>query len=128
MLIVWRRPEALRKVIDAIRPVAPSSLFIACDGPRPDHQDEAQKVAATRAVIDAQIDWPCKIERLYSDINQGCSIGPMRAITWFFDQVEEGIILEDDCLPHPISFRIAQPCLSVIVMIPESAVLVATAF
>jgi hypothetical protein len=27
-----------------------------------------------------------------------------RAITWFFEQVEEGIILEDDCVPHPDFF------------------------
>ena len=27
-----------------------------------------------------------------------------RAISWFFEQVEEGIILEDDCVPHPDFF------------------------
>ena len=43
-------------------------------------------------------------QRLYSDVNQGCRLGVSRAITWFFDQVEEGIILEDDCVPHPDFF------------------------
>ena len=104
LLIIWRRPDILRQVIDAIRPVAPIRLFVACDGPRPDCPDEARKVAATRQVIEQDINWPCQIERLYSDENQGCSAGPIRAITWFFDQVEEGIILEDDCVPHPDFF------------------------
>jgi len=94
----------LRQVIDAIRPVAPTLLFVACDGPNPTRPGEAEKVAATRAVIEDEIDWPCQIEKLYSDVNQGCSIGPSRAITWFFDHVEEGIILEDDCVPHPDFF------------------------
>jgi hypothetical protein len=104
LLIAWRRPHTLRQVIDAIRPVAPSRLYVACDGPNSERPDEAEKVAATRAVIEHAIDWPCQIERLYSDVNQGCSVGPIRAISWFFEQVEEGIILEDDCVPHPDFF------------------------
>jgi len=104
LLIAWRRPHTLRQVIDAIRPIAPTRLFVACDGPNPEHPCEAEKVAATRAVIEQEIDWPCQIERLYSDVNQGCRLGVSRAITWFFEQVEEGIILEDDCVPHPDFF------------------------
>jgi hypothetical protein len=84
--------------------VAPKRLYVACDGPNPDCPGEAEKVAATRAVIEQEIDWPCQIERLYSDVNQGCRLGVSRAISWFFEQVEEGIILEDDCVPHPDFF------------------------
>lgn len=104
LLLAWRRPHTLRQVIDAIRPVAPTRLYVACDGPNPERPGEAEKVAATRAVIEHEIDWPCQIERLYSDVNQGCRLGVSRAITWFFEQVEEGIILEDDCVPHPDFF------------------------
>lgn len=100
LLIVWRRPHTLRQVINAIRPLAPSRLFVACDGPNPNRLGEDEKVAATRAVIDHEIDWPCHIERLYSNVNLGCRLGVSRAITWFFEHVEEGIILEDDCVPH----------------------------
>lgn len=104
LLIAWRRPHTLRQVIDAIRPVAPSRLYVACDGPNPERPGEAEKVAATRAVIEHEIDWPCQIDRLYADVNQGCRLGVSRAISWFFDHVEEGIILEDDCVPHPDFF------------------------
>lgn len=104
LLITWSRPHTLRQVINAIRPVAPTRLFVACDGPNPEQPGETEKVAATRAVIEHEIDWPCQIERLYSDVNQGCRLGVSRAITWFFEQVEEGIILEDDCVPHPDFF------------------------
>ena len=104
LLIVWRRPETLRQVIDAIRCVAPTRLFVACDGPNADRPGEADKVAMTRSVIEAEIDWPCNLECRYSDVNQGCSVGPTNAITWFLQEVEEGIILEDDCVPHPDFF------------------------
>lgn len=63
--------------------MVPTRIFVACDGPNPDRPGEAEKVADTRQVIKLEIDWPCKIERLYSDVNQGCSIGPIRAISWF---------------------------------------------
>lgn len=104
LLLAWRRPNSLRQVIDAIRPVAPSCLFVACDGANSERPGEAEKVMATRRVIEQEIDWPCQIERLYSDVNQGCRLGVSRAITWFFENVEEGIILEDDCVPHPDFF------------------------
>jgi hypothetical protein len=105
LLITWRRPHTLRQVIDAIRPLAPTRLYVACDGPSPERPGEAEKVAATRRVIEQEIDWPCQLERLYSDVNQGCRIGVSRALSWFFDQVVEGIILEDDCVPHPDFFN-----------------------
>jgi hypothetical protein len=112
LLIAWRRPQTLRQVIDAIRPVAPTRLYVACDGPNPERPGEAEKVAATRAVIESEIDWPCHIERLYSNVNQGCRLGVSRAISWFFEQVEEGIILEDDCLPAQSFFPFCEGLLA----------------
>lgn len=111
LLIAWRRPHTLRQVINAMRPVAPRRLFVACDGANPNRPGEAEKVAATRELIEQEIDWPCQIERLYSDLNQGCRLGVSRAITWFFERVEEGIILEDDCVPHPVFFSYCQTLL-----------------
>ena len=83
-----------------LRPLSPYYLFVACDGPNPKRVGEVDKVYATRNVIETDIDWPCNINRLYSNSNQGCRLGVSRAITWFFSHVEQGIILEDDCVPH----------------------------
>ena len=104
LLLAWRRPHTTQQVINAIRAVKPTHMFVACDGPNPDRPGEAAKVMATRQVIEREIDWLCTIERRYSEVNQGCKLGVSRAITWFFDQVEAGIILEDDCVPHPDFF------------------------
>ena len=98
LLITWRRPDTTRQVIDAMRCVAPSKIYVASDGPRT--EKEAHKVLATRDLIKAAIDWPCEIKTRYSEINQGCECGVSSAITWFFDHEHEGIILEDDCVPH----------------------------
>jgi len=79
-------------------------VFVACDGPRENNDYELRRVAETREVIETEIDWDCKIEKLYSSTNQGCRVGVSRAISWFFSQVNDGIILEDDCIPHPDFF------------------------
>ena len=52
-----------------------------------------------------RVDWPCRVERNYSDVNLGCGVRPATGISWVFEQVEEAILLEDDCLPHPTFFR-----------------------
>jgi len=52
----------------------------------------------TRSVVE-QIDWPCELHTLFRDRNLGCKKAVSDAISWFFSQVDAGIILEDDCLP-----------------------------
>jgi len=101
LLIAWRRPETIRRVIEAIRPIAPTRMFLACDGASPDRTGEEEQVRATQAVLEAEIDWPCVVKRRYSLINQGCRLGVSNAISWFFKEVDEGIIIEDDCVAHP---------------------------
>jgi len=100
LLIAWRRPSATKMVLEQIRKAAPSRLYIACDGPSIDRPGENDKVLAVREIIKKSIDWPCEVFTLYSDINQGCRLGVVKAINWFFENEDEGIILEDDCVPH----------------------------
>ncbi len=105
MLIAWRRPKTTAHVMTAIRAVRPAQLFIAVDGPDEEQRPgEAAKVSATIKTIEQQIDWPCHVERRYSTTNLGCRVGVTGAIDWFFEHVDEGIILEDDCVPHPEFF------------------------
>jgi len=89
--------------------VAPTRIFVASDGPNPERLGEAKKVPTTGAVIEHEIDWPCQIERLYSDVNQGCRVGVSSAITWFFEQVEEGINLVIGFVASPCIFPYPPP-------------------
>jgi hypothetical protein len=99
LLIVYNRPDKTKRVLEAIRNVEPAKLFIVADGPKVgSHGDEAL-VAETRAVFDS-IDWECQVSNLYRSENLGLKRSVGEGISWFFDHVEEGIILEDDCIPH----------------------------
>ena len=44
------------------------------------------------------------MKTLFSDKNLGCKKGVSKAVSWFFEHEEQGIILEDDCVPHPDFF------------------------
>jgi hypothetical protein len=78
--------------------------LVIADGPRADRPGEPEKCAAARAVVE-NIDWDCEVLRNFSEVNLGCGTRPASGISWVFQNVEEAIILEDDCLPHPAFFR-----------------------
>jgi hypothetical protein len=103
LFLIFNRPAETARVFQTIRAQQPRRLFLAADGPRADRADEAELVRQTREIV-AKVDWPCEVQALFREENLGCGRAVSGAITWFFDQVEEGIILEDDCLPHPDFF------------------------
>ena len=105
LLILFNRPEPTRLVLEAVRQARPARLYVAADGPRPAHPTDAARCAETRALVMAGVDWPCQVRTLFGTTNQGCGLGPAAAISWFFEQEPEGIVLEDDCLPTPDFFR-----------------------
>jgi len=99
LLLIFNRLDTTKQVFDMIRKVAPLKLYIASDGPREKREEEAEKVRTVREYILNSIDWDCKVKTLFREKNLGCGKAISRAITWFFENEEMGIILEDDCLP-----------------------------
>ncbi len=110
VFIIFKRPDTTEKVFEAIRQAKPPKLLVIADGPRPDRPGEAEKCAATRAIID-RVDWDCEVMKNYSEINLGCKDRVSTGLDWVFNTVEEAIILEDDCLPHPTFFRFCEELL-----------------
>ncbi|WP_080055446.1 hypothetical protein [Spirosoma aerolatum] len=110
LLIVFNRPEIAKKALYQISLAKPKYLYIAADGPRHAKPDDIQKCAETREIV-KQIDWQCELKTLFQEENKGCGYGPAEAISWFFSHVEQGIILEDDCLPSPSFFNFCEELL-----------------
>jgi len=104
LLIAFNRPHTTAQVFDAIRKAQPPRLYVAVDGPRPDRPHEIDLCNQVREIV-SQVDWPCTLATLFRTSNLGCRDGATSAIDWFFEHEPEGIILEDDCLPHPDFFR-----------------------
>lgn len=104
LFLVFNRPEPTFRVFEAIREARPEKLYVAADGPRRTRPGEAESCAQVRRVVE-RVDWPCQVKTLFREQNVGCRRAVSEAITWFFESEEEGIILEDDCLPSPDFFR-----------------------
>jgi hypothetical protein len=105
---IFRRPDLTTQVFEAIRQAKPKKLLVVADGPR--NESEAILCQQARAVIET-VDWDCEILRNYVDENLGCRKRVSSGLDWVFAQVEEAIVLEDDCLPSPSFFSFCQTLL-----------------
>lgn len=109
LLITFNRPAHTRCVLERILEVRPQGLYVFQDGARVGNENDVQKCTEVRQTVDELWDnYKSKVKeqnaptihRYYSDVNLGCGPGPAAAISWFFSQVEQGIIIEDDAVPH----------------------------
>jgi hypothetical protein len=105
---IFNRPNLTSIVFDAIAQAKPKKLLIVADGPR--FPEEAEKCREAKAVIE-RVDWDCEVLTNLSDKNLGCGIRVSSGLDWVFSEVEEAIILEDDCLPSPSFFYFCETLL-----------------
>ncbi|MGI9652435.1 nucleotide-diphospho-sugar transferase [Chryseobacterium sp. RLHN22] len=111
LFLIFKREQSSLCVLNEIRKAKPTHLYIAADGPREDNNDDIINCEKTRKAVLKAIDWECEVKTLFRDINRGCGYGPAEAITWFFNQVEYGIILEDDIIPSQSFFSFCEELL-----------------
>ena len=104
LLLIWRRPIHVKKVINSLRIVSPKKIYISSDGPIKDDFKNKELVESTREIVLKEIDWDCEKICNFSKVNKGCKVGVSDGIDWFFSYEEEGIILEDDCFYIQIIF------------------------
>ncbi len=110
LFLIFNRPDTTQVVFDQIKRAKPKFLFFAADGPRENVAGEKEKCEETRKIIH-RVDWDCEVKTFFRDKNLGCGLAVSSAITWFFEQVPEGIILEDDCFPDLSFFPYCQELL-----------------
>jgi hypothetical protein len=110
LLLVFNRPDAAARVFERVRRARPSRLYVAADGPREGVAGEEKLCAETRAAV-SSFDWRCEVKTLFRERNLGLRAAVSGALDWFFGLEEEGIILEDDCLPSDSFFPFCQQLL-----------------
>lgn len=110
LVIIYKRAETTRKVLEALREAKVARIFVAANAPNPGNPSEKGKVQEVRDLFD-NLDWPCEVTKLYRTEHLPAKLSISTAITWFFQQVPEGIVLEDDCLVDQSFFSLAETCL-----------------
>ncbi len=110
LLIVFNRPNETNVVFEQIRKIKPKHLYIAADGPRINHEPDSLNCNEVKSIFE-KVDWDCEIKTFYNELNLGCKIAVSGAIKWFFNNVEFGIVLEDDCVPDLSFFKFCEELL-----------------
>lgn len=106
---IWIRPECQRKQFDVIKKVRPSIIFLVSDGGRNDTEWEAIKI--NRKLYDENVDWNCKIYKLYADKNYGLYEMEIKKQELVWSNVDRCIFLEDDILPNESFFKFCKELL-----------------
>lgn len=99
LLLSFNRNDTVKQVFEAIAREKPKRLYLASDGPRAEVAGEAENVLAVRKYLLDNVSWNCEVKTLFRDKNLGCKYAVSKALSWFFENEEMGIILEDDCYP-----------------------------
>lgn len=110
LILAFNRPDYLIQLIEKLEVVRPRYIYLAIDGPRASREGEAQLCKACERLFDS-LSWTPIVTKRILTRNAGCKEAVSSAITWFFDNVEYGIVLEDDCIPDPSFFRFCEELL-----------------
>lgn len=108
LLIHWRRPYLLSEQLERLKTSGVTKVYIFADGQPMVNDDAVSKTHA--GILEAKQEHRhsgLDIEVKLADSNLGCRDGVRAAIDWFFEHTEEGVILEDDCMPGEEFVRFA---------------------
>ncbi|MCB9187572.1 MAG: glycosyltransferase, partial [Flavobacteriales bacterium] len=108
LLLVYNRPKQTEQVLKRLKECDVKNVFVSADGPK---NTTDRKLTREVKVVLKRFDSIIKNSQ-YSEQNLGCKNAVISGIDWFFNQVEEGIILEDDCLPSPHFFPFVEDMLN----------------
>lgn len=99
LMLVFNRADKAALVLEAVRQARPPRLYVSADGPRTGVDGDKVKTDQVRALFSG-IDWDCELKTRFLPENLGCRKAVSSGIDWFFENEEQGIILEDDTLPN----------------------------
>ena len=96
-MIFFNRPDCFEKVFKAVAEQRPSRLYLIQDGPRATRPKDKDNIEKCRDII-KDIDWDCKVTKIFSDTNLGCGRRIFSGLTEVFKKEEFAVIIEDDIL------------------------------
>ena len=111
LILLFNRPKETKILINRLRNIKPLKIYISQDGPRNQSPNDIILCQSVRDII-KDIDWNCEIKKKFNKVNLGCRASVSSALNWFFENEENGIILEDDCIPSNSFFNFCEQMLN----------------
>lgn len=106
---IWIRPECQRKQFEVLKKARPSIMFLQSDGGR--NEEEWKAIRENRKIFDTEVDWDCKIYRIYEEKNLGLYTMGDKVSNIIWEHVDRCIFLEDDQIPSVSFFRYCEELL-----------------
>lgn len=112
LFLIFNQPDITLQTFIEIKKVKPKTLYISADGPRLNKPGEENECFITRKIILDLIDWDCDVHTRFLENNLGCKKAVSSGISWFLNEINEGIILEYDCVPSRSFFSFCEVMLT----------------
>lgn len=99
LFVTFARPEYARKTFDAIKRAKPRKLYFYSDKGRKDEPNEIERNNQVRALVN-EINWDCDLKTFFREKHSGnIDVSLWGAYDWIFENEEQAILLEEDCVP-----------------------------
>ena len=115
LIIGFRRIENICKILDVCVSAGVQDFYISLDGlPSIECEPDTRKTQILNHV--QNINSKIKVQIEVRNRNLGCAVNVLTSCDWFFQQEEFGIVLEDDCVPHPSFIQFSLDCQQLLLM------------
>jgi hypothetical protein len=111
LFIFFNKSETTLRVFEQIQKLKPRNLYLLVDGARDSKPGEKEIRQQLLDSVLAGITWECDLKTFIREKNYGLRLNLRQGLDWFFEQVEEGIVLEDDCVPEQSFFPFCEEML-----------------
>ena len=109
-LSIFDRPDTTRRVFAAIAAARPRRLFVFADGPALGGRSRALRASARRDEAPSTgTATPAGTSRTRTSVPR---LRYSSGVDWVFSEVDEAIVLDDDCLPDPTFFGFCEELLA----------------
>lgn len=115
LVIAYLRPDNLEFILDTAIDAGVKIIYISIDYPKNPTKDNLelhnQVISVARKYRNCSQYTIHIVER---EFNVGCSAAVLSSCDWFFNNVEKGIVLEDDCIPTSDFFEYCRDALKIV--------------
>ena len=95
LILAYNRYEKFKRCIKTLNRQGIKKIFLSIDGPRNKNDKKNQRKIISYCKKN-KLSMEIKINQLKT--NNGCRLGPIKGISWFFSHNQYGVILEDDVI------------------------------
>ncbi len=100
LVVAYLRPDNLGRILEFAQRAGVNRFFISIDFPRDTKERNLELHSEVLSVArNFQKSSGCEVQIFERKQNVGCSAAVLSSCDWFFENVDHGIVLEDDCLP-----------------------------